>query len=102
MLRKVGPDEPAKYDYPFKHMTTVGEPIEPEVYRWYFNTVGKGEAVLVDTRWQTETGGFLRTRLPGPDAKKPGSCAPKAPGLYPQIHDQDRNPIPKGSGEASN
>src|SRR5205807_1093046 len=43
MLRKVGPDEPAKYNYHFKHMTTVGEPIEPEVYRWYFNAVGKGQ-----------------------------------------------------------
>ena len=45
MLRKVGPDEPAKYNYHFKHMTTVGEPIEPEVWRWYYDEVGKGEAV---------------------------------------------------------
>jgi len=38
-------------------MTTVGEPIEPEVWKWYYETVGKGEAVIVDTWWQTETGG---------------------------------------------
>ena len=76
MLRKVGPDEPAKYDYHFKHMTTVGEPIEPEVWRWYYETVGKGEAVIVDTWWQTETGGFLGTGLPALDAMKPGSCGP--------------------------
>ena len=59
MLRKLGPDEPAKYNYHFKHMTTVGEPIEPEVWRWYHDIVGKGEAVIVDTWWQTENGGFL-------------------------------------------
>jgi len=48
-LRKIGPEEPKKYDYHFKHMTTVGEPIEPEVWRWYHSEVGKGEAVIVDT-----------------------------------------------------
>jgi acetyl-CoA synthetase len=42
-LRKIGPDEPAKYNYHFKHMTTVGEPIEPEVWKWYHKEVGKGE-----------------------------------------------------------
>ena len=64
MLRKLGPDEPAKYDYHFKHMTTVGEPIEPEVWRWYHDSVGKREAVIVDTWWQTENGGFLGSTLP--------------------------------------
>jgi acetyl-CoA synthetase len=102
MLRKVGPDEPAKYDYHFKHMTTVGEPIEPEVWRWYYESVGKGEAVIVDTWWQTETGGFLGTGLPGLDAMKPGSCGPAALGIYPEILDEDANPIPKGSGKAGN
>jgi len=58
-LRKIGPDEPAKYNYNFKHMTTVGEPIEPAVWKWYEKEVGKGKAVIVDTYWQTETGGFL-------------------------------------------
>jgi acetyl-CoA synthetase len=102
MLRKVGPDEPAKYDYHFKAMTTVGEPIEPEVYRWYYETVGKGQAIITDTWWQTETGGFLGTGLPGLDAMKPGSCGPAALGIYPEILDEDANPIPKGSGKAGN
>jgi hypothetical protein len=48
MLRKLGPDEPKKYNYHFKHMTTVGEPIEPDVWRWYHDVVGEGEAVIVD------------------------------------------------------
>ncbi len=49
MLRKAGGEEPKKYNYHFKHMTTVGEPIEPDVWRWYHEVVGKGEAVIVDT-----------------------------------------------------
>jgi acetyl-CoA synthetase len=49
MLRKVGADEPKKYAYHFKHMTTVGEPIEPEAWKWYYEVVGKGEAVICDT-----------------------------------------------------
>ena len=102
MLRKVGPDEPAKYDYHFKHMTTVGEPIEPEVWRWYYNSVGKGEAAIVDTWWQTETGGFLGSTLPGLQPMKPGSCGPGALGIFPVIYDEDRNEIPKGSGKAGN
>jgi len=102
MLRKVGPDEPAKYDYHFKHMTTVGEPIEPEVYRWYYNVVGRGEAVIVDTWWQTETGGFIGTGLPGLHAMKPGSCGPAALGVYLQILDENGEPLPPGSGKAGN
>jgi acetyl-CoA synthetase len=102
MLRKVGPDEPAKYDYHFKHMTTVGEPIEPEVYRWYYQTVGKGEAVIVDTWWQTETGGFIGTGLPALHPMKPGSCGPAALGIYLDILDENGEPIPKGSGKAGN
>jgi acetyl-CoA synthetase len=102
MLRKVGPDEPAKYDYHFKHMTTVGEPIEPEVWRWYYNSVGKGEAAIVDTWWQTETGGFLGSTLPGLQPMKPGSCGPGALGIYAVIYDEDRNEILAGSGTAGN
>jgi acetyl-CoA synthetase len=102
MLRKVGPDEPAKYDYHFKHMTTVGEPIEPEVWRWFYESVGKGEAVIVDTWWQTETGGFLGSTLPGIDPAKPGSCGPAALGILPVILDEDGNEVPAGSGKAGN
>jgi acetyl-CoA synthetase len=96
MLRKVGPDEPGKYDYHFKHMTTVGEPIEPEVWRWYYEVVGKQEAVIVDTWWQTETGGFLGSTLPALNPMKPGSCGPPAIGIYPAIYDEDGNEIPDG------
>jgi acetyl-CoA synthetase len=96
MLRKVGPDEPAKYNYHFKHMTTVGEPIEPEVWRWYHKAVGKGEAVIVDTWWQTETGGFLGSSLPALKPMKPGSCGPAVIGIYPAIYDEDGNEVPDG------
>jgi acetyl-CoA synthetase len=102
MLRKVGPDEPEKYDYHFKHMTTVGEPIEPEVWRWYYTAVGKGEAVIVDTWWQTETGGFLGSGLPALKPMKPGSCGPAALGIFPVIYDEDGNEVAAGSGRAGN
>jgi acetyl-CoA synthetase len=102
MLRKVGPDEPAKYNYHFKTMTTVGEPIEPEVWRWYYTTVGKGGTAITDTWWQTETGGFLGSTLPGIDKMKPGSCGPAVLGIYPVILDEDANEVPKGSGKAGN
>ena len=102
MLRKVGPDEPAKYDFHFKCMTTVGEPIEPEVYRWYYKYVGKNEAIITDTWWQTETGGFLGSTLPALQPMKPGSCGPGALGIYPAILDEDGNEVPAGSGRAGN
>ena len=102
MLRKFGPDEPAKYDYHFKHMTTVGEPIEPEVWRWYHRVVGKGEAVIVDTWWQTENGGFLGSTLPALDQMKPGSCGPGVLGIYPVIYDEDRKVVEPGSNRAGN
>jgi len=102
MLRKLGPDEPAKYNYRFKHMTTVGEPIEPEVWRWYYDSVGKGEAAIVDTWWQTENGGFLGSTLPALQAMKPGSCGPGVLGIYPAIYDEDGNVLEPGSGRAGN
>jgi acetyl-CoA synthetase len=102
MLRKSGPEEPKKYNYHFKHMTTVGEPIEPEVWRWYHDTVGKGEAVIVDTWWQTENGGFLCTTKPAIDPMKPGSAGPGAPGIYPTIFDENNAEVTAGSGKAGN
>jgi acetyl-CoA synthetase len=102
MLRKVGPDEPAKYGYRFKHMTTVGEPIEPDVWRWYHEVVGKGRAVVVDTWWQTETGGFMATTLPALQPMKPGSCGPAALGVYPVIYDENGDEVEAGSGKAGN
>jgi acetyl-CoA synthetase len=102
MLRKVGPEEPKKYNYHFKTMTTVGEPIEPEVWRWYHSEVGKGQAAITDTWWQTENGGFLGSTLPGLQPMKPGSCGPGVLGIYPVIYDEDGNEVPKGSGKAGN
>jgi acetyl-CoA synthetase len=101
-LRKVGPDEPAKYNYHFKHMTTVGEPIEPVVWKWYHSDVGKGEAIIVDTWWQTETGGFLCSTLPALRPMKPGSAGPGMPGIHPIIYDEDGNELPSGCGQAGN
>jgi len=101
-LRRIGAEEPAKHNYHFKHMTTVGEPIEPNVWRWYYDVVGKKEAVIVDTWWQTETGGFLCSTLPGIHKMKPGSAGPGVPGIYPEILDEEGNPLPQGCGKAGN
>ena len=102
MLRKAGPDEPTKHNYKFKHMTTVGEPIEPEVWKWYYDVVGKREAVIVDTYWQTETGGFLCSTMPAIHPMKPGSTGPAVPGIHPVIYDEDGQEVQAGSGKAGN
>jgi acetyl-CoA synthetase len=102
MLRKLGPDEPAKYNYRFKTMTTVGEPIEPDVWRWYYDVVGKGQAAITDTWWQTENGGFLGSTLPGLQPMKPGSCGPGVLGVNPVIYDENGEEVLKGSGNAGN
>jgi len=101
-LRKIGPDEPAKYNYEFKHMTTVGEPIEPEVWKWYYNAVGKGKAAIVDTWWQTETGGFLCSTLPALKPMKPGSAGPGMPGIHPIVYDDEGAVVEDGAGKAGN
>ncbi len=101
-LRRIGPNEPAKYNYHFKHMTTVGEPIEPTVWRWYYEFVGKKEAVIVDTYWQTETGGFLCSTIPAIHKMKPGSAGPGVPGIYPIVFDDAGKVLPAGSGKAGN
>jgi len=101
-LRKAGGDEPKKYNYNFKHMTTVGEPIEPEVWRWYYNVVGKADAAIVDTWWQTENGGFLCSTMPALKPMKPGSAGPGVPGIHPIIYDDEGNEIQPGEGKAGN
>ena len=101
-LRRAGPNEPPKYNYHFKHMTTVGEPIEPAVWRWYYDVVGKGEAVIVDTWWQTENGGFLCSTVPALHPMKAGSAGPGVPGIHPIIYDEVGNEIPPRSGRAGN
>jgi acetyl-CoA synthetase len=101
-LRRLGPDEPKKYDLRFKSMTTVGEPIEPEAWKWFYEAVGRGQAVITDTWWQTETGGVLCTTKPGLDRMKPGSAGPGAPGIHPVIFDENGQEIPPGSNRAGN
>lgn len=101
-LRRLGPDEPGKYKFNFKHMTTVGEGIEPEVWRWFYNVVGKQKAVIVDTWWQTETGGVLISGLPGVHKMKPGSAGPAMPGIYPVIFDENSEIVTPRSGQAGN
>jgi acetyl-CoA synthetase len=101
-LRRAGPEEPAKYKHHFKHMTTVGEPIEPEVWKWYYKVVGKEEAVIVDTWWQTENGGFLCSTVPALKPMKPGSAGPGVPGIHPIIYDDEGKVIAAGAGVAGN
>jgi acetyl-CoA synthetase len=67
---------------------TVGEPINPAAWLWYHETIGKGRCPIVDTWWQTETGGILISPLPGATPTKPGSCTKPLPGIVPEIVNQ--------------
>ena len=74
-LMRFGDEAPNKYDLSsLRVLGTVGEPINPEAWRWYHEVIGKGECSVVDTYWQTETGGHVITNLPGITPMKPGSC----------------------------
>jgi acetyl-CoA synthetase len=77
---------------------TVGEPINPEAWLWYYDVVGEGRCPIVDTWWQTETGGILITPLPGATALKPGSATRPFFGVDPAIVDSDGN-IQEGAAE---
>jgi acetyl-CoA synthetase len=72
-----------------KLLGTVGEPINPEAWRWYYDVVGEGRCPIVDTWWQTETGGHMITPLPGATDLKPGSATLPFPGIDPQIVDSE-------------
>ncbi|MBO6813608.1 MAG: acetate--CoA ligase [Rhizobiaceae bacterium] len=72
---------------------TVGEPINPEAWEWYFNVVGEGRCPIVDTWWQTETGGHMITPLPGATPMKPGSATLPFFGVQPQLVDNDGKPV---------
>jgi acetyl-CoA synthetase len=72
---------------------TVGEPINPEAWNWYYNVIGEKRCPIVDTWWQTETGGILITPLPGATALKPGSATQPFFGVQPQVVDTDGNPM---------
>ena len=73
---------------------TVGEPINPEAWAWYYDVVGEGRCPIVDTWWQTETGGILISPLPGATALKPGSATKPLPGVMPALFDEKANPLP--------
>ena len=72
---------------------TVGEPINPEAWNWYYNVIGRGECPIVDTWWQTETGGILITPLPGAIPIKPGMATVPFPGVWPALVDDEGKEI---------
>jgi len=89
-LMREGPQWVEKYDLSsLKLLGTVGEPINPEAWMWYYNHVGKGKLPVVDTWWQTETGGVLITPLPGAMTLKPGSANRPFPGVVPKVLKED-------------
>ena len=102
MFMKWGEEYPERYDFDFRHMTTVGEPIQPEAWLWYYKHIGGEDAVIVDTWWQTETGGHLLTNLPALDDMKPGSAGRAAPGIEPALLDDSGESVPEAAGQAGN
>jgi acetyl-CoA synthetase len=98
-LIKAGGDLPTKYNLKsLRIIGTVGEPINPEAWMWYYNTVGGGRCPVVDTWWQTETGGHMITPLPGATPLKPGSCTLPLPGVFADIVDETGHPVGRGKG----
>lgn len=77
---------------------TVGEGINPEAWMWYHRKIGAERCPIVDTWWQTETGGIMMSPLPGAIPTKPGSCTKPLPGIVPAIVDSAGNPVPQGEG----
>jgi acetyl-CoA synthetase len=98
-LIKAGGELPRKYDLTsLRILGTVGEPINPEAWRWYYETVGGSRCPIVDTWWQTETGGHMITPLPGVHALKPGSCQAPLPGIIADIVDETGHAVENGKG----
>ncbi len=77
---------------------SVGEGINPEAWMWYHRKIGGGRCPIVDTWWQTETGGIMMSPLPGAIATKPGSCTKPLPGIRPRIVDDKGHDVPAGRG----
>lgn len=97
MLHKSGPDDPKRYDLStLKVLGSVGEPIDPEAWQWYYDVVGGGHCPIVDTWWQTETGGHMIAPLPGATPIKPGSATLPLPGISAEILTEDGQPVPHG------
>ncbi|HJM29254.1 MAG: acetate--CoA ligase [Acidimicrobiales bacterium] len=77
---------------------TVGEPINPEAWMWYHENIGNSETPIVDTWWQTETGGHMITPLPGVTTTKPGSACFTIPGVFAEVVDDGGNKVEQGGG----
>ena len=98
-LIKAGADLPKKYDLKsLRILGTVGEPINPEAWMWYHTVVGDSRCPIVDTWWQTETGGHMISPLPGVTPTKPGSCTFPLPGIMAAIVDETGQEVEKGKG----
>ena len=92
-LMRDGDGWPNKHDLSsLRILATVGEPINPEAWMWYYNVIGKGKCPIIDTYWQTETGGFMLTPLPGATPIKPGSATMPFFGIDPAIIREDGYP----------
>jgi acetyl-CoA synthetase len=98
-LIKAGGDLPPKYNLSkLRLLGTVGEPINPEAWMWYYTVVGQSRCPIVDTWWQTETGGHLISPLPGATPLVPGSCTLPLPGIMAAIVDETGHDVPNGQG----
>ncbi|SFP69196.1 acetyl-coenzyme A synthetase [Nitrosomonas cryotolerans] len=98
-LIKLGPDLPEKYDLSsLRLLGSVGEPINPEAWIWYYNKVGRAHCPIVDTWWQTETGSHMIAPLPGIVPLKPGSCTLPLPGIFAAIVDETGHDVETGEG----
>jgi len=96
---KWGDDHVTKHDLSsLRLLGTVGEPINPEAWIWYNETIGGGRCPIVDTWWQTETGAIMITPLPGAVSTKPGSATRPFPGIGADVVDEEGNSVPFGSG----
>ncbi len=96
---KWGAQEPAKHDLSsLRVLGTVGEPINPEAWMWYHTHIGGERCPIVDTWWQTETGGHMISPLPGVTTTKPGSATHPIPGVFAELVDDDGQPVERGGG----
>ena len=96
---KWGVEEPAKHDLSsLRLLGSVGEPINPEAWMWYHENIGLGNCPIVDTWWQTETGGIMISPLPGATTTKPGSATFPLPGIGAELLDDEGKPVTHGGG----
>ena len=96
---RMGEDLPKARDLSsLRLLGTVGEPINPEAWMWYYRVIGGERCPIVDTWWQTETGGVMITPLPGATSTKPGSCTLPFPGIIADVVDLEGNPVGDNQG----